>query len=735
LDRFAKYNAIANTLRGQICELELVTPLHMPDGSVQEVVNLRRAMCKKASRRRNVTVLEFADVDRSALEQLFPFETFTVADFPELFIDHVGKRVPQGVGTVVKVPTAYIVKSGGTYKYAGPKVLPAGVGAILAVYRGTTAGQGSLVAPAEYALGTVTAPSGLQVHTINFTREQVDFNGRPYVIEADWLLAGSRTPSDEIARILALYGLTVDAATFAAAAAADNAAGFLVDALYGDPGRTGNATIEDLLRVARGWLAQTAAGAWSIVQDVAKASSAQFDTSAKNDLCEVTEYGDGDIPKAVQVQGRPRVSGKDGDYSITLLRNTTTGASGQLQLKFLYVRDSTVLDKLASYWQKRLNTLRVGKATIYAAQVANGSVITITDAVNWVGTKDLIATGISRPADANAIILREYDAAVYVYTAAALPADATNVYSPDYSYTPPLAPTNVAVINQGTSADSDGKVTAFALIRATPPLVNWARLMVQLTDTTTNEIYQAQLLLNPLNGTYEAIVSGLRPNRVHTGLVWAVNANNVDGVTTAIGAFTSRECHDRAGSPDRRRATAAVLRGERRPRSGGRRGGAAEIPPICALREGGRRCLRRGATHARPHDKARGKPRHRVPVEGALGRRERQRERRFRDGFAHPGGRDHRCLGDAHRHQRHVHRERFDQPVQAHGDHLQPVRDGRREQRGVRWRRRGVGLLVRAWHRGWRVRPANSHLGASPRAFLDAMGPLRQEQRPGQHLL
>jgi hypothetical protein len=188
VDRFAKYNAIANTLRGKVCERELVTTFHMPDGTTQEVVNLLRATCKKASRRRNVTVLEFADVDRSALEQLFPFETFTVADFPELFIDHVGKRVPQGVGTVVKVSTAYIVKSGGTYKYAGPKVLPAGVGAILAVYRGTTAGQGSLVAPTEYALGTVTAPSGLQVHTINFTREQVDFNGRPYVIEADWLL-------------------------------------------------------------------------------------------------------------------------------------------------------------------------------------------------------------------------------------------------------------------------------------------------------------------------------------------------------------------------------------------------------------------------------------------------------------------------------------------------------------------------------------------------------------------
>jgi hypothetical protein len=539
VDRFAKYNAIANTLRGQICELELVTPLHMPDGTTQEVVNLRRAMCKKASRRANVTVLEFADVDRSALDQLFPFETFTVADFPQLFVDHVGKRVPQGVGTVVKVPTAYIVK-GATYRYAGPKVLPAGVGAILAVYRGTTPGQGSLVAATEYALGTITAPSGLQVHTIDFTREQVDFNGRPYVIEADWLLPGSRAPSDEIARILALYGLSVDAGgTFAAAAIADNAAGFAVDALYGDPGRTGNAVLEDLLRVARGYLSQTAAGAWSIIQDVAKASVAQFDTNAAGDLCQVNEYGDGDIVKTVQVQGRPRVSGKDGDYAITLPRVTTTGGSGQMQLKYLYVRDPNVLDRLASYWQKRLNTLRVGKAMINAAQVANGSVITITDAVNYVGAKNFIATGITRPADANAIVLREYDAAVYVYTAGEIPADATNVYSPDYSFTQPLQPLTGLVVSGGTSADTDGKVTAFALIRATPPAVNWSLLRVQLTDTTTNEIYQAQLVLNVGNGFYEATVSGLRPNRLHSILIWAVNANNIDGATLNPGNFTT----------------------------------------------------------------------------------------------------------------------------------------------------------------------------------------------------
>jgi uncharacterized protein YoxC len=548
VDRFAKYRAISDTLRGQICELELVTPLHMPDGSVQEVVNLRRAMCKKASRHGNVTVLEFADVDRSALEQLFPFETFKVADFPELFIDHVGKRVPQGVGTVVKVPMVWIQKSGGAWVYAGPKVLAGIPATLLAVYRGTSEGQGSVVSAGEYTSATRTAPSGITVNTINFTREQVDFNGRPYVIEADWLLPGSRTPSDEIARVLGLYGLAVDGASFATAAAADTAGGYFVDALYSDPGRTGNALLEDLLRIARGWLSQTPAGAWSIVQDVAKASSAQFDTSAKNDLCEVTEYGDGDVPKSVTLQYRTRVSGKDGDYTATLSRSSA-GATGERQMKAPYLRDHTVADRLLSYWQKRLNTLRVARGRVFAQQIANGAVITITDAVNWLGTKDFIVSGVSRPADSNLLTLREYDAAVYVYTAAALPADATNVYSPDYSYTPPLAPTNVAVINQGTSADSDGKVTAFALIRATPPLVNWAKLMVQLTDTTTNEIYQAQLLLNPLNGTYEGTVSGLRPNRVHTGLVWAVNANNVDGVTTAIGAFTSANATTALAAP------------------------------------------------------------------------------------------------------------------------------------------------------------------------------------------
>jgi hypothetical protein len=92
-------------------------------------------------------------------------------------------------------------------------------------------------------------------------------------------------------------------------------------------------------------------------------------------------------------------------------------------------------------------------------------------------------------------------------------------------------------VSQGTSADTDGKLTAYALVRAVPPAANWARLMVQLKDTTTGEIYQAQLTLNA--GNYEATVSGLRPNRVHSILCWAVNPNNVDGATATLANFTS----------------------------------------------------------------------------------------------------------------------------------------------------------------------------------------------------
>jgi hypothetical protein len=68
----------------------------------------------------------------------------------------------------------------------GPK--STGANALQAVYRGAQAGQGAVVSAAEYAVGTkVGASTGVTVDVVNFTREQLDDKGRPYVLEADYL--------------------------------------------------------------------------------------------------------------------------------------------------------------------------------------------------------------------------------------------------------------------------------------------------------------------------------------------------------------------------------------------------------------------------------------------------------------------------------------------------------------------------------------------------------------------
>jgi hypothetical protein len=543
VDAYAKYNAISNTLRNAACDLELVTTLTLADGSTQEIVHTRRAVCRKATRRRNVTVLEFADIDRASLDKTFPFETFTVSDFPGLYVDHVGRRVTQGVGTVVKVPLTWIVKTGGVWDFAGPKRLGATPATLLAVYRGTQAGQGSLVDSSEYTTGSVAPASGaFTVETVRFTREQSDTQGRPYVLEADYLLPGTRTAPAEAQRLLEAYGIACDG-SFAAASVADAAAGFFVDALYN--GRTGKAILEDLLRVARGYLVPGAAGLWAITQDVARASVAQFDSKA--DQISIESYGDGEIRRTISLAYRPRSSAGE-DFTSTLTR-TTNGPTGEFAMRNPYVRDHVVADRLMSYWQKRLNTLRQAKASLYATQMGNADRITVTDYTVWTGAKDFIPTGITRPGDRNDVVLREYNADVYVYAPGSLPADATNAYAPDYSFTPPLAPSNLAVVSQGVTSDTDGKTTAFALVRAVPPAVNWARLTVQLSDTSTKEVYQAQLLLNAGTGNYEATISGLRPNRTHSILCWATNANNMDGATATLPNITSANAATALAAP------------------------------------------------------------------------------------------------------------------------------------------------------------------------------------------
>lgn len=512
--------------RNQVVDLELVTRIYREDGTFVEIVNERRGLVKSTKRKHQVLELEVVDVDRSALEGLLPSKRYTTADFPKLFTDHVGKAVAQVVGDALKVPLAYIDNTVGAYRYLACEVIGTAP-TVRTVYR-----AGRVVSASEYSVDTTTV-AGTTYLRITFTREQVDFNGSIYPLEADLLGPGSRAASDEIKRNLQLLGATVDSSSFDVASLYCITNRMLVDCPYVEP-RQGIAILQDLLQVARGQLYKTPAGAYGIFIDKPRDVHIALDDGT--DELQVDDYGEPDIIKTLTLEYRPSTSQQE-KYTGKLSR-TTIGAVGERVMKNPFIRDHEVADRLLCYLQKRENVRAESHVSIHAVQLAPGELVAIRSELTWGGGwKTFSAPQVTRPADRNSLTLREYVETIFAYTPGPLPADATNGYQPDYSQTPPAAPTGLTVVSQGTSSDTDGKTVAYALIRAVPPLVNWQKLMVQVTDTTTNEVYQAQLLLNGSN--YEATISGLRPNRAHQVVAWAVNANNVDGTATAPASFTS----------------------------------------------------------------------------------------------------------------------------------------------------------------------------------------------------
>lgn len=522
-------------LRNQLVDVELVTRVRREDGTTVELVNERRGVVKKVTRSGLVARLHVADVDRSELDALVPVKTFKVADWPELFVDHVNRPVPQGVGTIRKVPLTYVVKTGGTWKYAACEVIGSTPTA-LTVYR-----DKRVVAATEYTTSTQTV-GGTTYFLVNFTREQVDFQGRLYEITADLSCPGSRLPADELKRMLQVLNVAADPESFARAAAYHNVAGIFGDYGYSEQ-RTGAAIVEDILQLARGQLYRTPSGAYGLFVD--RPREVRTALRDRSDLLEIEEYEIPEISKTISLEYRP--TGVDDPKMLGKLSRTTAGANGEKKFFNPYIGDHLVADRHVSYLCKREQNRIEARGFICGVQLAAGDLVAIDSPLNWAGSKIFAAPAIARPADRNQLTLREYVEDVYAYTAGTLPADATSGYGPDYSFTPPAAPTGLQVVSQGTSADTDGKVTAFTVVRAVPPSVNWAQLFVQLTDTTTGEQYTQELFL--VSGNYDATFSGLRPNRLHAIRAWAVNATNMEGAAATIANFNTANATTALAAP------------------------------------------------------------------------------------------------------------------------------------------------------------------------------------------
>jgi hypothetical protein len=200
----AQLYALATTAKNQLVDLELVMRVPRQDGTSVSFINERRGAVKSTRRIGNRLELTIVDVDRSGLQATIPSRKYSTVDFPKLYAQHVGRYVPQVIGTCPKIPLTYVDPTSGAFRYIACEVIGGQVPTVRTVYR-----DGRFVTPAEYATDTVTL-SGVTYLRITFPKEQADKSGTLYNMEADLFGPGSRVASDEVKRLVQLAGYTVD---------------------------------------------------------------------------------------------------------------------------------------------------------------------------------------------------------------------------------------------------------------------------------------------------------------------------------------------------------------------------------------------------------------------------------------------------------------------------------------------------------------------------------------------
>jgi len=378
----------------------------------------------------------------------------------------------------------------------------------------------------------------LNLRVLKFSVPQYDFNGSLYQIEADALGVESRNASGEVQRLLTLAGASADTTSFNAAIAASFAQ--TIDCDYGRSGqRRLDAILDDLLYIARGGLSRNSAGAYTIWQDDPGTASLTLDESAA-DAVNVSKFECTAQPSSVGINYAPS-SADANQMQVTLTRPVTGGIlAAETPRDIRYLRDATTADQLVCYRALRRWRNRTAVAAIYSTQVNIGDIVAITSPRNWPAQKTFTAWNIRRVKSGNELALREYDAAVYTYTAGTLPPNAPTGYQPDYSFTPPAAPSAVAVTATSARVNNDGTTQSYATVQALPPAVNWAQVWFAAVHNVTGEITLGNAA-SIGGGNYGCTLGPLRPGEVYKLQCWAVNGNGVQGVVqttfsaTAIG--------------------------------------------------------------------------------------------------------------------------------------------------------------------------------------------------------
>lgn len=404
--------------------------------------------------------------------------------------------------------------------------------AVLAVYR-----NGRLVDSGEYAVHHVVVAAGPAIGVryveVRFTAEQRDFSGNLFEIAADVRGVVGRNAVSHIALMLQRAGATIDTASFADAEAFAEAEHMWLDADLGRDGpRRIRATIEDMAFIARAALRRTDAGAYAIVQDRPATLGASLDESA-GDLITATNYRRERRPASIGLRYRP--SPQDPDRLQHEIRRavSASGVGDDAARDVPYLSDHEAADRLLCYLARRAEFNAALDLRDHAGVRQLGERIALRSPVVYPGNREWMVWEMTTAAPGAALALREYDDAVYTYVPGTLPPDAVIGFEPDYSRTPPNAPTALSQSAAATSTGADGQTVARLTASAVPPTVNAAETWFAAVHTATGAITLGQGSAAG-GGVYSAVLGDLRPGEAYQVLAWAVNAWGLKGAAASI---------------------------------------------------------------------------------------------------------------------------------------------------------------------------------------------------------
>jgi hypothetical protein len=384
---------------------------------------------------------------------------------------------------------------------------------------------------------------------LRFTREQRDPGGGLYTIEADVFGYRSRNVVDEIQRILATAGKAIESSSYGIALTYAATNRMLVDCDHGARGpKKRRAILEDLLFIARGGLRKDGFfGEYAITIDREPLSTKAYDESL-GDPIEVQSTTRANLLRSVEIAYRP--SSRTPSELAHTVRRDVFGATGigVLRREVPYLRDHEAADRLLCYLQVRGQKPRKVRGRMAMDRLTLGQGVAVRNPNIFGGVVNQTFTGTVRSQRHSLTgVTFELDeaAAVDTYTAGTLPPDAVDTYTPDYSQTPPAAPTGLRIT---VAIAGSGR----ASVEARPPVENWAELWFIITHNTNNQIMGLVLAtIDAVTGLGTATIGGLTTGQVYRLQAYAKNAfllqgtiqstfdNTINGGGAAVTTFTA----------------------------------------------------------------------------------------------------------------------------------------------------------------------------------------------------